>query len=108
MALDNAKKPKAGFIKGVLLQLKEKMTATVVGIICAIAICILWAPQLYNVAQNYLIPLTKNLPITALVVLFALISCTANTAVYIVGACILHIVERINHFFHKRKREKND
>lgn len=107
-ALDKAKKPKAGFIKAILLQLKEKMTAAVVGIFCTIALCIFWASQLYDVAQNYIIPLIKNLPITAHVVLFALISCTANTLVYIIGASILHILGRISHFLHKRKREKND
>lgn len=107
-ALDMAKKPKAGFIKGILLQLREKMTTAVVGIIVTTILCLLWAAKLSDVVQNYFIPLAKNLPITAYVVLFALISCIANTLVYIIGSCTLHFLGCISHFFYKRKREKND
>lgn len=107
-ALDNADKPKSGFLKGILNQLKEKVSAVTVGIISIAVVCLFWAPKLYEVVQNYCIPLAKNLPATGLVVLFALVSCIANSMVYIIGACILRGIENISHFVHKRKREKDN
>lgn len=105
--LDKAKKPKAGFFKGILLQLKEKISIVVVGIISMIVLCILSASELYEIVQNYIIPIVKNLPITALVVLFALISCLANTITFIIGACVLQVFECLGHLIYRKKREKD-
>ena len=44
-ALDKAKKPKAGFIKGILLQLKEQVKLGLAGIIVLALICFFWAPK---------------------------------------------------------------
>lgn len=100
--LDNVTRPKTGFLKGIFYRLKEKLETTIVGIIVAVVVSILGAPRLYEIMQTYILPLVKNLPITGLVILFAVISCAVNSVFYIIGQCVLYLAGVILKFIRKK------
>lgn len=105
--LDNVKRPKTGFLKGIFYRLKEKLESTIVGIIAVVFVSILGASKLYEMVQTYILPLAKNLPIAGLVILFAVISCAVNSAFYIIGQCVLYLAGVAVRFIRKRYREKD-
>ena len=106
MALDHVKKPKAGFLKYIYSKLKENVMAEIVGIIVLVIGCILGGDELIEIVKNNIIPRLSNLSLAAYVVLFALVCCIANTAVYIIGCCCLRICNGVIRFIHKRRREE--
>ena len=105
--LDNVKRPKTGFLKGIFYRLKEKLESTIAGIIVVVVVSILGASKLYEMVQTYILPLAKNMPITGLVILFAVISCAVNSAFYIIGQCVLYLAGATVRFIRKRYREKD-
>lgn len=106
MALDHVKKPKAGFLKYIYSKLKENVMAEIVGIIVLVIGCILGGDELVEIVKNNIIPRLSNLSLAAYVVLFALVCCIANTAVFIIGCCCLRIGNGVIRFIHKRRREE--
>ena len=105
--LDNVSQPQAGFFKRIFYMLREKLEITIVAVIAAVAISILWGAKLYEMVETYILPLVKNLPITGLVILFALVSCAANTFFYIFGQCILYVMRAIVQWIRRMKRERD-
>lgn len=58
--LDNVKRSKTGFLKGIFYRLKEKLESTIVGIIAVVVVSILGASKLYEMVQTYILPLAKK------------------------------------------------
>src|SRR5699024_4045987 len=51
--LDNVSQPQAGFFKRIFYMLREKLEITVVAVIAAVAISILWGAKLYEMVETY-------------------------------------------------------
>lgn len=104
--LDKVRRPKANIINKVFFRMKEKMIETIVGVSVVLGMCLLWAPKLSEVAQDYLMPLIDNMPTTLLVALFAIVSCCTNFFVRLLGCGLIYIANRLTQFIHKKTNER--
>ncbi len=107
--LDCAKRPKAGFLKALLTLVEEKTKYAIAGILILFATSLVYADKFNFVLQTYVIPFVKNLnlELSMYVVLFALICCLANSAVFILGHCILQLFRLAVGFTRRTNQGKN-
>lgn len=99
--LNQAKKPKTGFLNTISVQLNDKIIDYIVGSLLVIIACLFWKPKLSETITNYIIPLFEGSSDAKFVALFAVLSCLCNALIYVAGTVVTAIIQQLRVFVFK-------